>query len=1042
MNKQKTAYYSIVLKQIGNFLLSMRLMAVLIITLAVTLAVATFIENDYGIITARSKVYNAVWFEILLALLFINLTGNILIRKLYQRKKLTIFLFHLAFSIILIGGFVTRYVGEEGYMHIREGEKSDRIISDKTYIQIDAKNGSSEFSYSKPVFFSPVTARKFSKSFDANGHTVTLKVVDYIPNAIQGLMPTQKGTPVLELITPDAQRRKSLFFEAGETKNIGAYSVSFYDTLQDSDIKIYDREGELVIQSRYNLEVTEKNTWNETVLEKEEVHSFTDKTLYSIDGVVFVLKNQLPSGEIALIPGNEQNNESEGPDALVLEASSANNSQQVVIWGKQHAVGESTNFEFEGIDFTVSYGAKLKKIPFSLQLTDFRVERYAGSNSPSFFESEVILIDPDRDISEKRRIYMNNILKYQGYRFYQASYDSDEKGTVLSVNNDFAGTFFTYLGYIMLTIGMFLSLLNKNSRFKKLLKSTSVASIIILFFFLPNPVHASENSWEKEWENNVIDAAHAQKFGELLIQDNGGRIKPINTLSSQVLRKISRQTGFMGLTPDQVLLGMIHNPDYWQHVPIIKISHDEIKKILDTESDYISFNDIVHNNQSGTYPLAPYVEEANQKEPAYRSKFDNEIIRLDERVNICFVVFTTSIIKIFPAPNDSEDKWYSPEEIPQILSEKDSAFVSGLMKLYFGEINNSLENGDWSKPDEYLGYIKIFQEKHGEHIIPAESKQKLEVFYNRLNIFDNLTSLYGLLGLILLVLYFVNLLSRLVIPRIIYNIGSYLIILLFTAHTAGLLVRWYIAGHAPWSNGYEALTYIAWAMVLAGILFSGKSRISMHAPVIMASLILYVAHLTWMDPEITHLVPVLKSAWLGIHVSIITASYGFFALGALLALLNLILMNFKTNKNKLIIDRDIEKLTDIIELTLIVGLYMMTIGTFLGGVWANESWGRYWGWDPKETWALITVLVYAFIAHMRMIPGLQGTFKFNLMALFGFSSVIMTFFGVNFYLSGLHSYAAGDPLPIPDFIYYTITILTVISLLAYINHRKVARSDS
>jgi len=203
-----------------------------------------------------------------------------------------------------------------------------------------------------------------------------------------------------------------------------------------------------------------------------------------------------------------------------------------------------------------------------------------------------------------------------------------------------------------------------------------------------------------------------------------------------------------------------------------------------------------------------------------------------------------------------------------------------------------------------------------------------------------------------------------------------------------------------------------------------------------------VAHLSWMDPEITNLAPVLKSVWLVIHVSIITASYGFFALGALLALLNLILMNFRTYKNKININQDIEKLTGIIEMTLIVGLYMMTIGTFLGGVWANESWGRYWGWDPKETWALITILVYAFIAHMRMIPGLQGTFKFNLLALFGFSSVIMTFFGVNYYLSGLHSYAAGDPLPIPDFVYYTITILSIISISAYINQRNTARSDN
>jgi cytochrome c-type biogenesis protein CcsB len=1020
----------------------MSLMAVLLATFAVSIAIATFIENDYGIITARSAVYNALWFELLLALLFINLTGNIFIRKLYQKKKFTIFLFHLAFSFILFGGFVTRYFGEEGYMHIREGNQSNWIISDETYLHIDAKHGNSEYNYSKPVLFSPLTVHRFSKSFYGNDHKVTLKSVDYITNAMYSLMPMENGNPVLELITPDAQGRSSIFIESGEIKNIGQYSVSFSDPLQDTDISIYEMGDKLLIQSRYNLGVTDKDTGTETILDTNNAYPFTDKTLYKIEGIVFVLRNHLSSGYVGLIPDNEHDNELQGLDALILEASSTNLNQQFVIWGKQHVVGEEKNFEFAGIDFIVSYGAKLKEIPFSLKLTEFRVDRYPGSNSPSFFESEVVLIDAERNISEQKNIYMNNILKYRGYRFYQASYDSDERGTVLSVNKDYTGTFFTYLGYIMLTLGMLLSLFNKNSRFKKLQKASYSVIIIILFLITPTPVKASETTWEDEFENNIIDAGHARKFGELLIQDNGGRIKPLNTLSSQVLRKIARQNHFMGLSSDQVLLGMIFNPDYWQHVPLIRVSHNKIKNILDTEANYISFSDIVFRNPSNTYLLSPFVEEAYRKQPAYRTKFDNEIIRTDERVSICFVVYTTELLKMFPGPHDSEDKWYSPKESPEIFSEMDSVFVSTIMALYYGEISNSIESGDWSKPDEYLGYIKLYQEKRGGHIIPPESKQKSEILYNRLNIFDNLSFLYGIVGFILLVFYFIEILSRIVFPRIIYRLGSYLIFILFAMHTAGLIIRWYVAGHAPWSNGYEALTYIAWATVLAGIIFSGKSRVTLSATVILAFLILYVAHLSWMDPEITNLVPVLKSVWLVIHVSVITASYGFFALGALLALLNLLLMNFKTEKNIKIIDRDIEKLTGIIEMTLIAGLYMMTIGTFLGGVWANESWGRYWGWDPKETWALITILVYAFIAHMRMIPGLQGTFKFNLLALFGFSSVIMTFFGVNYYLSGLHSYAAGDPLPIPDFVYYTVTILSVISISAYINQRNAARPDN
>jgi cytochrome c-type biogenesis protein CcsB len=1019
----------------------MRLMAILLSILAVSLAIATFIENDHGTVAARATVYNAWWFEGLLGLLVINLTGNIILRKLYEKRKFTIFLFHIAFSFILIGGFITRFFGEEGYMHIREGNQSDLIITDHKYLSIEAKHGNNHFHYSKPVLFSAVSSKIFTKNFYANNQKITLKSIGYIPNATHSLVPSENGNPVLELITHAEHGRKSIFMEPGDTNKIGQFSVSFYNPLTSSDIRIYEKGGELVIQSRYQLEITDKDTWTESILDTNMVYPFNDKTLYKIEGIIFVLKEYLSAGQLLLLPGNELNVQEEGLDALILEANSANTNKEFIVWGKQHVIGEEHHFVFEGFDFTVTYGAKVKQIPFSLKLEEFRVDRYPGSNSPSFFESEVILIDAENNLYDQRNIFMNNVLKYRGYRFYQASYDPDEKGTILSVNKDYSGTFFTYLGYLMLTLGMILSLANKNSRFRKLQKASYSSALVLMLFLTPVLVNASETSWEDELAGNIINPGHAARFGELLVQDNSGRIKPLNTLSSQILRKITRQNQFMGLSSDQVILGMIFNPEFWQLVPLIKISHTGIKEILNTEADYISFSEIVFNNPSKTYLLGPFVEEAYRKKPAYRTKFDNEIIRVDERVNICFVVYTTSLLKLFPDPHNTEDKWYSPRESPEILSEDDSVFVSTIMALYYGETGNSIESGDWSKPDEYLNYISLFQQKHGGHILPSESKRKMEILYNRLDIFNNLSKLYGITGFVLLVLHFIGILSRIHIPRLIHKPGGYMIILLFTIHTIGLIIRWYVAGHAPWSNGYEALTYISWATVLSGIIFHKKSPVTLSATAIMAFLILHVAHLSWMDPEITSLAPVLKSVWLVIHVSIITASYGFFSLGALLALLNLILMNFRTRKNITLIDRDIEKLTGIIEMTLIVGLYLMTIGTFLGGVWANESWGRYWGWDPKETWALITILVYAFIAHMRMIPGLQGTFTFNLMALFGFSSVIMTFFGVNYYLSGLHSYAAGDPLPVPDFVYYTITILSVISISAFFNRSNHARSD-
>jgi cytochrome c-type biogenesis protein CcsB len=313
----------------------------------------------------------------------------------------------------------------------------------------------------------------------------------------------------------------------------------------------------------------------------------------------------------------------------------------------------------------------------------------------------------------------------------------------------------------------------------------------------------------------------------------------------------------------------------------------------------------------------------------------------------------------------------------------------------------------------------------------------MEITYNRMMIFNNLGKIYGLLGLIMIILVFANLFRNSKTLNAIIKGLIVLVIVGFVFQTAGLAIRWYISGHAPWSDGYESLIYIAWVTLLAGLAFSKRSNMTIAATTILTSIILMVAHLSWMDPEVTNLVPVLKSYWLTIHVSIITASYGFLALGMLLGFINLLLMIFKTTNNFEKIETRIKELTAINERALTIGLYMLTIGTFLGGVWANESWGRYWGWDPKETWALVSVLIYAFILHMRFIPGLKGNFAFNFASLIGYFSILMTYFGVNYYLSGLHSYAAGDPVPIPDFVYYALGVITILSVWAFVKEGKV-----
>jgi cytochrome c-type biogenesis protein CcsB len=319
----------------------------------------------------------------------------------------------------------------------------------------------------------------------------------------------------------------------------------------------------------------------------------------------------------------------------------------------------------------------------------------------------------------------------------------------------------------------------------------------------------------------------------------------------------------------------------------------------------------------------------------------------------------------------------------------------------------------------------------------SDDKINTEILYNKYDIFKKLFSWYMYAGALLFVVLIVQIFrDRSKGINITVNIFKVIILGLFILHTLGLVARWYISGHAPWSDAYESMIYVAWATMFFGLAFGRKSDLTIAATAFVTAMILMIAHWNWMDPAIANLQPVLDSYWLMIHVAVIVASYGPFTLGMILGVVVLLLMIFTTEKNKEKMLLNIKELTIINEMSLTVGLVMLTIGNFLGGQWANESWGRYWGWDPKETWALISIMVYAFVIHMRLVPGLRGRWFFNLMSIVAFASIMMTYFGVNFYLAGLHSYASGDQIVSLKFIGITVAIVAVLGFFAYKKYAK------
>jgi cytochrome c-type biogenesis protein CcsB len=649
-------------------------------------------------------------------------------------------------------------------------------------------------------------------------------------------------------------------------------------------------------------------------------------------------------------------------------------------------------------------------------------------------------------------IYMNHILNHSGYRFFQASFDPDEKGTILSVNHDFYGTLITYVGYFLLYIGLLGIMFFGKTRFKDLAKQLERVkrkkqSLTLVFILISGTV-LSQNSHNHQNNSNLyqidslitsnpVDKNHALEFGSLVIQDSGGRMKPLNTFSSELLRKVSKSDSYKNLNSDQVMLSITKDPLLWYNIPIIylKRGNDSLRKITGRSKNdkYAAFVDFFDEN--GNYKLAKFLERAYKS--SLPNQFEKDFIETDRKVNLMYSALDGNILKIFPIPNDENNKWVSFKELDiNDFKGIDTLYVKNILPLYLGSLQKDIESNDYANSKRILESIRGFQTKYGASILPSEDKIKAEILYNKYDIFRSLFSWYMYVGTLMFVFLIFQIFYNNKFLNYFITASKYVIFILFVLQTLGLIARGYISGHAPWSDAYESMIYVAWATVGIGLAFGRKSDLTIASTSFVASMILMIAHWNWMDPEIANLVPVLDSYWLMIHVSVIVGSYGPFTLGMILGIVSLILILITNKKNKKKIDLNLKELTIINELALTVGLIMLTIGNFLGGQWANESWGRYWGWDPKETWALISIMIYAFVLHMRLIPGLRGKWAFNLMSIIAFASIVMTYFGVNFYLTGLHSYASGDKVITPNFVYYSVVFVFVLGFASYFKHKK------
>lgn len=1003
------------MKNFYNFLFSVATAGFLLLLFATALAFGTFIENSYGTEAAHSLVYNSWWLELILIILSVNMVANFIRHKMYLRKKLTMGIFHLSFILIIIGAGVTRYFGSEGVVHIREGESTNILISNETKFNFVATSQGEQKGFSKSASVSKLAGNNFSEDVKIGGKEIGVKLINYFVDAQRSIQSDNQGEPMIDLVYSQNGARKDELLRSGQMIDANGISIGFNTA---ANIRFIFRDDSLKLSANDIIHSTNMQAQELPACPPGKEMVCSERMIYQVGGISLVVKRFLKSARAEALAGNGTPT---GENALVIELANNQKKQVATLWTSSQNESSKYSGTFEGVNYRMWTGPEEKVLPFSLKLNDFNLIRYPGSNSPSSYESLVTLTDKEKGVTKDYKIFMNNILNHRGYRFYQSSYDMDEKGTILSVNNDLAGTLITYLGYFLLFLGILLSIFNRNSHFFGLMKRASAGTALVLFLLLQSSFTASAAAPQ------AVSPSIAKAFAKVWVQGHDGRIKPFSTLAYEMVMKVSRAEEIAGQSPEQVVLGMLAYPQDWQQVPMIAISDDQIGSRLGVPSGKASFNDFF--DQQGNYKLANDVQMAFGKKPGDRKLFDNNVIKVDDRLNVVYQVYHGDMYKFFPSPDRSDMVWYTP------ISHFPSGFGrdSTLVAQVFPDFVMSLRSNNLESAGKSVAMIIGFQQQYGSALIPGETKQQLEILYNHINIFKNLSGLYVLLGLVLFGFFFYAVFTG---KKLQQKAVNYIVIGLFIgflSQCAGLIIRGYVSGHLPWSDGYESMIYIAWAVMLAGLIFARRNPMVLSVAAILSGLTLFVAQMSWLNPEITNLVPVLRSYWLAIHVAVITASYGFLGVSAIIGFVNLLMAAFQTKANSGRIQLSIAQLTSINEASMILGLYFLTIGTFLGGIWANESWGRYWGWDAKETWALISVLYYGFISHMRLIPGFRGWFAFNLASVLGLLSVLMTYLGVNYYLSGLHSYGSGEGLQFPISL---VVVYALFGIIAYVAKRK------
>lgn len=657
-------------------------------------------------------------------------------------------------------------------------------------------------------------------------------------------------------------------------------------------------------------------------------------------------------------------------------------------------VGETVSTYYENVP-----GGNVveRKLPFELRLESFDVKYHDGTRAEADYVSRFTITDGGA--TQRAEVSMNNVWKYRSVRFYQSSYDPDMRGSILALNSDPWGIPVTYAGYALLFLSLVWLLVDPKGAFRRLFKSDMMRRGVLSVMAVCAMSQAAGAA-------NTLPRETADRLGRLNILYND-RVCPLQTFAVDFTKKLCGSARYGDYTPEQVLAGFIFYGDEWSAEPIIRVKNGPLRDALQLPGR-CSVNTFF-NQVMGGYILGPYL---NEYYHGHNDKFHKQVADIDDRLMMVMELRRGTLLRVFPFTSGGKTTWYSPTEniTDTLVDEAHRKYMQNVFSLIYGEVLA----GSYGNVDKILDKMLKYQQLNGGSSLPSAAQVKAERIYNAIPFATILFMVNLTLGVVLLIIGLIRLIRPVktdkpdrpdkALLRAVPVVGGVLLGLSLLALTACIALRWIVGGRVPMANGYETMLLMAWFVMVLALVAARRFRIALPFGFLMSGFFLLVSHINQMDPQITHIMPVLSSPLLSVHVSVIMMSFALLSLTFICGL-TAIILRLVRGRNAVELDGQLDSLALLSRLLLYPALTLLGVGIFVGAIWANVSWGAYWSWDAKEVWGLITLMVYAVAAHAASVPFLRRSMGYHIFMTLAFLTLVMTYFGVNYFLGGMHSYA-------------------------------------